>query len=649
MHLLSNIISGLALSQQILARGHNRQYYSMDKKIVDNGKNGGKCLDGTNPGYYVRDSTKDNEEDFLILFPPGAWCFWIDRNDNKDNKPDIVKENDNDYCLNRYAGPKGSSSDEYHGQTITGWSRGLYSDRSDFRDYNFINLIYCDGSGFMGNKEETIKHEETEIEMHLKGYKNYLDLREAIFENVEKAPKNVVLAGMSAGGLAVLHHCDDFKQWMTEIKYPGAEINIKCIADGSYFYDVPGIDSNGKNSMHLAFTAMMQLHEVDMTVTETGSNCLQKYQNIGQLRDANGNLIQDHRTMCFMPQYASLFVKTPMLFIQSAYDTWQLPKVFLTSKMFGRRDSARSNTCNNIEACDKKETVKQMQLYDWVGKRALIEMLSQTRHSIFRQLCPTHGNTNMNFYEMLDIEGFLLRDAIYRYVFCDKVFRAIDDVFKTQPSNSTQMLKCAGKDDVRKALLEGKWESRTSCDAELKSWGSLSQFDVEVILPDAGRNSVPIRPVTSKPKVEIQVQEKVVEKIVYVDKPVEVIKEVEVPKEVIKEVTVEVEKKCPEVEISREDVPSFEGYGSGQKKVKDENAKPEAVSSAQVQEPKDVEITIVQLPDFLFSPNKKLNDLLLTGYVFFLFMIFTWVMRCLCGRSKRFFRRRAELTLIQKD
>ena len=89
----------------------------------------------------------------------------------------------------------------------------------------------------MGKRTDSIVHGQNEYFM--RGHYNFLDLRDQIFSSFDVAPKNVVLAGMSAGGLAVMHHCDQFNFWLNNVRFQNhPEINVKCVSDGSWFVDI---------------------------------------------------------------------------------------------------------------------------------------------------------------------------------------------------------------------------------------------------------------------------------------------------------------------------------------------------------------------------------------------------------------------------
>lgn len=143
-----------------------------------------------------------------------------------------------------------------------------------------------------------------------------------------------------------------------------------------------------------AYRDLVNLHNITLN-----ENCLKKYQHIGELFDAEGKLVMNQPSMCFLPRHGAQFVKTPILFIQSAYDTWLSASVWMSGKHFGKgKRLSHRNSCTNIGECKDEHVLRQVQLYDWIGRDSLIEFLTESHHSVWRQICVTHGNTNNAMY-----------------------------------------------------------------------------------------------------------------------------------------------------------------------------------------------------------------------------------------------------------
>ena len=164
--------------------------------------------------------------------------------------------------------------------------------------------------------------------------------------------------------------------------------------------------------------------------------------------------------------------------------------VQLSTEILGLRSDAMKNyKCKNprniIECND--DIKKVLQLYDWIGRDALIEIFAKTEHSMFRSYCQAHGTSNNKDYEYLEINGILLRDVIYRYVYCGKVSRLVDG-YMNITNAAKQFEKCSDERHFALNLLSNKFleydhsveEICFSNSNIMMSSGDFNQFDVNL-------------------------------------------------------------------------------------------------------------------------------------------------------------------------
>ncbi|XP_020572952.1 pectin acetylesterase 3-like [Phalaenopsis equestris] len=106
-----------------------------------------------------------------------------------------------------------------------------------------------------------------------------------------------LLAGCSAGGLASILHCDEFRELFPE------EIIVKCLADAGMFLDV--VDVAGGRSIRNFFNGVVTLQGVSKNLPEYCTSTMDP-------------------TSCFFPENLVANIKTPLFLLNAAYDVWQL-------------------------------------------------------------------------------------------------------------------------------------------------------------------------------------------------------------------------------------------------------------------------------------------------------------------------------------
>ncbi|CAK9154991.1 unnamed protein product, partial [Ilex paraguariensis] len=106
-----------------------------------------------------------------------------------------------------------------------------------------------------------------------------------------------LLSGCSAGGLASILHCDEFRNL-----FPSST-KVKCLGDAGLFLDA--VDVSGKRSLRTLFEGVVSLQGVQKNLPHTCTNHLDP-------------------TSCFFPENSIAAIKTPMFLLNAAYDSWQV-------------------------------------------------------------------------------------------------------------------------------------------------------------------------------------------------------------------------------------------------------------------------------------------------------------------------------------
>lgn len=152
--------------------------------------NGASCLDGTPPGIYVHPGTT-NKDKFVIFFDGGGFCAGSTVNETIDS------------CYKRSFTGLGSTKDYPPTKDASGY--GILSpvkeDNPYFYDWTKVFVIYCDGSEYLGNRDEPIQYKDKSL--YFRGAKNVIETFNHLDKHYDFYNKDtIVITGISAGGMA---------------------------------------------------------------------------------------------------------------------------------------------------------------------------------------------------------------------------------------------------------------------------------------------------------------------------------------------------------------------------------------------------------------------------------------------------------------
>ena len=134
------------------------------KLIEEASLTGAACLDGSPPAYYFRANNDTNIKKYFIYLAGGAWCSGISRH--------IACGWDD--CYSRSKKPTGSTTFDEPYMQLPSNSRQYFSMNPDINpllyNWNFIYVIYCDGSSFSSNLTDPIIYDDTPL--YFRGIRN---------------------------------------------------------------------------------------------------------------------------------------------------------------------------------------------------------------------------------------------------------------------------------------------------------------------------------------------------------------------------------------------------------------------------------------------------------------------------------------------
>lgn len=197
-------------------------------------------------------------------------------------------------------------------------------------------IRYCDGASFAGHPES-----EKGSGLFFRGQIIWEAIMDELLSIGMSKAKQALLSGCSAGGLATLVHCDDFRQILPK------ETTVKCLADAGFFLDEK--DIRGNNTMRSFYNDVVQLQGVAKSLHK---ECLAKMEP----------------SKCLFPSEILKNIKTPVFLVHSAYDFWQIRNILVPE---GSDPSGHWKSCKlNIHNCNAN----------------LIDILNRFRSSLLKAL-----------------------------------------------------------------------------------------------------------------------------------------------------------------------------------------------------------------------------------------------------------------------
>ncbi|PIN14522.1 Pectin acetylesterase [Handroanthus impetiginosus] len=234
---------------------------------------GAVCLDGSVPGYHLHRGFGSGANSWLVQLEGGGWCNSIRA------------------CVYRKKTRRGSSAYFERQIAFTGILSNKPYENPDFFNWNRVKIRYCDGASFAGDTENKAAG------LHFRGQRIWRAAMEDLMSKGMRYANQALLSGCSAGGLASILHCDEFRNL-----FPGST-KVKCLSDAGLFLDV--MDISGRRAIRNFFGGVVRLQGVGSSLPRTCTNHLDPI-------------------LCFFPQNLINNVKTPLFILNAAYDAWQI-------------------------------------------------------------------------------------------------------------------------------------------------------------------------------------------------------------------------------------------------------------------------------------------------------------------------------------
>eukprot|EP01061_Rhynchopus_euleeides_P003296 TRINITY_DN12565_c1_g2_i2.p1 TRINITY_DN12565_c1_g2~~TRINITY_DN12565_c1_g2_i2.p1 ORF type:complete len:374 (+),score=99.21 TRINITY_DN12565_c1_g2_i2:75-1124(+) len=256
-------------------------FHLMSDKVAD----GAVCLDGTPAALYFRKATKpENANDWIMMIQGGGWCF---------NEPD---------CVHRTHMFLGSSSLMGASMSTSGIMDADCDKNPDFCNFNHVELPYCDGNSFAGNRTEPLVYNGTKL--YMRGVRNLVAALETLRDQfgMDKA-ENFLFSGESAGGLANYMHTDRIHDFLKK-NAPSLK-KYRSVPLSGYF-----LDHGNWAGEHLYTEQMKYVMNMQNSSSGVHQGCLA------------ANPTEEWK--CQMGQYIYPHIEADMFIVNSAMDMYNM-------------------------------------------------------------------------------------------------------------------------------------------------------------------------------------------------------------------------------------------------------------------------------------------------------------------------------------
>ncbi|KAK3038523.1 hypothetical protein RJ639_029323, partial [Escallonia herrerae] len=231
----------------------------------------------------------------------------------------------------------------------------------DFFSWNKVKIRYCDGGSFAGNPESEFKNG---TKLFFRGQLIWKALMDQLLSVGLSDARQALLSGCSAGALATLIHCDDFRKFL-----PVAD--VKCLSDAGFFLNAK--DIAGKRTIEAFYHDVVHLQGITASLKR---DCVKKLEP----------------SKCFFPQEFISSIETPVFLVNPAYDFWQIQNILVpvASDPHGMWSKCKLN----IKYCSPTQ-VEVLQGYRDLLLKALTEYQQTKDRGMFINSCYVHCQTWM--------------------------------------------------------------------------------------------------------------------------------------------------------------------------------------------------------------------------------------------------------------
>ncbi|XP_042004555.1 pectin acetylesterase 8-like [Salvia splendens] len=301
------------------------------------------CIDGSQAGYHHDHGSGNGVNNWMIYLMGGGWC------------------NNGLTCQRRRKSALGSTKNikptNFGG--ILSSNRGI---NPDFYNWNRVHVHYCDGSSFLGDTSVT----NLGSHLQLRGSIIFSAIIDELVEKGMKTAKNALLVGGSAGGLATILNCDNFRASL-----PNAS-RIKCVSDAGFFIRATKVPYVGQRERR--FNSVIRFHNLTNFLPKSCTS-----------RMKSG--------LCLFPENLVEDIQTPLFLLNSIYDSVQIGRNLKPEKL---RDAEGWKSCTrDLSKCTYPHR-KLIQDFGTAFLETLMNIGDNPSRGVFIHACYSHTYLESN-------------------------------------------------------------------------------------------------------------------------------------------------------------------------------------------------------------------------------------------------------------
>lgn len=334
-----------------------------------------KCIDGSKPAFYLRNTSSRTQNKWHIHFEGGGWCYELQT------------------CHQRSFTKLGSSLNYPKCMDISSMGSYFSTDAIQnpmLHNYETVYVRYCDGSSYAGNADYNYKNKN----LYFRGkYNRDATILSLLHHYGMSKASEVLISGCSAGALGIYLGIDHITKL---IKSVNSTIIVKGYADSGYFMNYSS-SSIITNNYQLSYDAIHPIHKnLDYNY---GMKNIFQWMNITS--GANQKCIKNNmnqRENCIFSYFLLPHITTPLFITQPLYDSWQIVHVL--------------GALNDINSINSFGNLLKSQLTNTIQSSA-------THHGIFFDSCPHHCMTckngpsdTWNGKEVISVDGYSPSSAL---------------------------------------------------------------------------------------------------------------------------------------------------------------------------------------------------------------------------------------------